>query len=194
MANRKDGFILRTKIKTDNVVLATIKLISLHPFEDITIAMIAKKAKVSQVTIYNHFKNKEAVIIEAIKKLALDNVERIHQIIMSHIPARNRLYLYFENSFLQAVERPRLDQIKVYIREGNVDELKQYIDEIFATTDHHLTRLYNDAKREGLLRDEITKTTFLRMLEMYTRTSVEYLKDKTERHLIIESLIRSFGA
>ena len=100
------------KSKTANVIEATIKLISKRPIEDITIGEIAKKARVSQVTIYNHFENKNAVMIEAIKKLITDNVDQIHQILMSQLPFKERLYAYFDGVFLQSIERPRLDNIK----------------------------------------------------------------------------------
>lgn len=192
MANRRDGFILRTKIKTANVIEATIKLISKRPIEDITIGEIAKKARVSQVTIYNHFENKNAVMIEAIKKLITDNVDQIHQILMSQLPFKERLYAYIDGVFLQSIERPRLDNIKNYILAGHVPELLDFINEVFAKTKSDIDRLYQDGRSAEFIREEISQLQFVRMLEMYTQISPHYIKHKSERHIIIESLIRGF--
>ncbi|GBF32806.1 transcriptional regulator [Desulfocucumis palustris] len=61
-----DGFERRRERKKENIRQAAFKLFSAHGVQKVSIAEIAKKAGVSQVTIYNYFGSKDELLRDVI--------------------------------------------------------------------------------------------------------------------------------
>jgi AcrR family transcriptional regulator len=76
-----NGFERRREQKKENIRQAALELFKLHGFEKVSINDIAQKARVSHVTIYNHFGNKEELVREVIKSLLLDMLEKYRAIV-----------------------------------------------------------------------------------------------------------------
>lgn len=64
-----DGFERRRERKKENIRQAAFKLFSAYGVQKVSIAEIAKKAKVSQVTIYNYFGSKDELLRDVIAAL-----------------------------------------------------------------------------------------------------------------------------
>ncbi|MEH6936626.1 TetR/AcrR family transcriptional regulator [Bacillus sp. JJ664] len=77
-----DGYQKRTQLKMENIELSTIKLLSL-PINDIKIMDIAKLANVSQVTIYNYYGSKEALLKAAFLRLMDQQYEEYKKLLSS---------------------------------------------------------------------------------------------------------------
>jgi AcrR family transcriptional regulator len=76
-----NGFERRREQKKENIRQAALELFKLHGFEKVSINDIAQKARVSHVTIYNHFGSKEELVREVIKSLLLDLLEKYRAIV-----------------------------------------------------------------------------------------------------------------
>ena len=61
---RMDGFEKRKLQKRESIRRAALELFQTYGFEKVSIGEIARRAGVSQVTIYNHFESKDAILEE----------------------------------------------------------------------------------------------------------------------------------
>src|SRR4030042_5794396 len=61
----------RTEEKEEDIRRSALRLFQAHGFRKVTIREIAREACVSQVTIYNHFGNKDGLIREVVRDLML---------------------------------------------------------------------------------------------------------------------------
>ncbi len=182
----------RTIKKRLAILNATKTLICHHPIEDLTIHLIARQAKASQVTIYNIFGNKKALINEAIRILSQEDIEDIVGVISSTLPIEERLFQYFNHSFNHSVEKPKLKGILDYIFNQQDVNLKDFILSEYAKTMPYLIKLYEDGRKEALIRATISAEQFLKMLDMYTQIDRSFLLIPHEKELIIESILKSF--
>lgn len=81
----------RTKLKKQDIVEASLRLFQVNGFTKTSIKQIAKEANVSQVTIYNYYDNKDALIKEVVKYL-LDGLSRDCDVILSEdIPFADKI-------------------------------------------------------------------------------------------------------
>jgi len=85
-----DGYQKRTQLKMENIELSTIKLLSL-PINDIKIMDIAKLANVSQVTIYNYYGSKEALLKAAFLRLMDQQYEEYKKLLSSEKPFEEKI-------------------------------------------------------------------------------------------------------
>ncbi|WP_430510118.1 TetR/AcrR family transcriptional regulator [Gottfriedia solisilvae] len=85
-----DGYQKRTQLKMKNIELSTIKLLSL-PINDIKIMDIAKLANVSQVTIYNYYGSKEALLKAAFLRLMDQQYEEYKKLLSSDIAFEEKI-------------------------------------------------------------------------------------------------------
>ncbi|WP_210610651.1 TetR/AcrR family transcriptional regulator [Priestia flexa] len=94
-----NGFERRKQKKQQDIQSATLKLFNQFGPSGMNIAKIAKEAKVSQVTIYNHFENKEQLIRETIKAYLKKQFELYEQLLLSNSKFETKLKnIMFEKS------------------------------------------------------------------------------------------------
>lgn len=76
-----DGFERRKERKRESIRRAALELFQAHGFQKVSVSDIARKANVSQVTIYNHFGSKEGLEREVMKWLFTTMLEKYRGII-----------------------------------------------------------------------------------------------------------------
>ena len=81
-----DGFERRTEQKKEQIRRAALDLFKRYGFEKVSIADIAREARVSHVTIYTHFGNKDALVRDIIQKEINDFVTRLDEMISADTP------------------------------------------------------------------------------------------------------------
>ena len=92
-----NGFERRKKQKKERIRLAAMELFKAHGFNKVSIGDIAHKAKVSHVTIYNHFGSKEELVQDVIKTVISGLVESSREIIEGEKPFREKVELIILN-------------------------------------------------------------------------------------------------
>jgi len=90
-ANTENGFQRRKKRKRSQILQAALQLFERHGFKRVSISDIASQARVSQVTIYNHFGSKESLIREVLRTFLEGRLKRYRSIISSSMPYRSKL-------------------------------------------------------------------------------------------------------
>lgn len=76
-----NGFERRTMLKKKNICKAAFELFSTFGVQKTNIAQIAKKANVSQVTIYNYFGSKENLLKESIKDFLEEKLKQYERLL-----------------------------------------------------------------------------------------------------------------
>lgn len=184
---------LRTKQKYDDILKATINLIAHTPLEHITIEKIKRKARVSQVTIYKLFDTKDNLIITALKNKSAEAMGLVTAVLKANLSAHERMQNYFRTFFNIALSFPRQKDILEYIFSGINEDLKKYVLSLYESTYFYLEKLYNEARAERIIREEISAQQFFKMCDMYTRVSPEFYQTKEEIDIVVKSIIKSFG-
>lgn len=185
--------ILRTKQKEQSILKAAIKLVANQPIEHITINSIKAVAKVSQVTIYKYYGNKENLIDTAVKEMSRQAVDSVMKAITTDLKSKERLSEYFRASFNTAITFPRQKDLVEYIFDGTNQELTNYVLSLYYPTYPYLEKLYKDARNDNVIRDEISYDLFLKMCDMFTRIQPEFFKTATDMDMLVKSIVKSFG-
>jgi AcrR family transcriptional regulator len=82
---------VRTEKKEEAIRRAAMRLFQTHGFRKVTIREIAREASVSQVTIYNHFGNKDGLVQEVVRDLMLGLMEKYRALIAEDRPFPEKL-------------------------------------------------------------------------------------------------------
>ena len=88
-----DGFERRKKQKREDIRRAAIELFQGYGFKKVSIDEIARKAGVSQVTIYNHFGSKDDLVRDCIRTLFHNIMEKFRGIMESDKSFKEKLEL-----------------------------------------------------------------------------------------------------
>ncbi len=96
-----NGFERRKEQKKNSIRRVALELFKVYGFNKVSMNDIARKAGVSQVTIYNHFGSKEELVRDVIKTLCVDLLGKYRAIIKG------------EGPFLEKLETILLDKTKI---------------------------------------------------------------------------------
>jgi AcrR family transcriptional regulator len=161
-----DGFTKRTKEKMKKIEETTISLLHLE-LNDMKIADIAKKANVSQVTIYNYYGSKEKLVQAAIKRLTEQQVQLFEEIISGDLSFEEKLkqIIFYKK---QAASQVNLN---VYMQLMAQDkEFQQFIAEVSAQRTIPLFLTFIQTGRQtGHIRDSVKDETLLFYLNIMTQ-------------------------
>lgn len=81
----------RTAAKKRMIQRSALELFDKYGFEKVTLDEISRKAGVSRVTIYKHFRDKENLHVVVLRDLARQTVERIEDIVQTDLPFHAKL-------------------------------------------------------------------------------------------------------
>lgn len=162
-----NGFERRRQQKKDSILKAAKELFNQYGYNKVTIAEIARKASVSQVSIYNFFQSKENLKQVLLKKLLNDSLLGIKQIMGSQISLKIKFekVISLKINFLKDLINHFFPK---YI-ETNIHEEKA-VEEINKKIDSQIHDLVEDGKKEGFLDDSISTqaiATYLEIIQYY---------------------------
>jgi len=93
MSEVMNGFQRRKEQKKASIRQAALELFSKHGFNKVSMNDIAARARVSHVTIYNHFGNKEELIQDTVQSSLAALTEKTRAIVDGDIPFMEKLEL-----------------------------------------------------------------------------------------------------
>jgi AcrR family transcriptional regulator len=125
-----NGFAKRTEQKKQAIKQAVLDLLKTSDPREMKISDIAKKANVSQVTIYNHFGSKEQLIREVIIDYVMKQVEKYEEFLKENCSFQEKVeYIIFEKKKL--LEQIRVDVFQRLIQED--EEVRRVVDMLYQT-------------------------------------------------------------
>ncbi|KOY81196.1 TetR/AcrR family transcriptional regulator [Lysinibacillus macroides] len=184
-----DGFEKRRDQKKKNILKAALTLFMEYGIHKVAIAEIAKKASVSQVTIYNYFDSKDN-LVRFVFKFYVDQVwKEQKELLERNLPFNEKIKkIIFEKGTAasQISEKFFQDFMKDYASG------QSYAEEIYEKEALPLLiKLFNEGREQGYIDAEVSDEAILFYLKMFQ----EYLQreDSTKMALpIAEELTKLF--
>lgn len=177
-----DGYKKRTLQKMESIEKSTTKLLSL-PLNDIKIADIAKLANVSQVSIYNYYGSKEALLKATIIRLMDHQYEETKQMISSDIPFNEKIKELFIRK-KSALDIINLEMFTALMKKDS--ELQELVlDFTMNKSFKMLISLIDEGRSLGLVRNEVQNQTLLIYIQVLSQaflnmdqTTSQYIQQK----------------
>ncbi|WP_121448717.1 MULTISPECIES: TetR/AcrR family transcriptional regulator [Bacillaceae] len=165
-----DGFEKRREQKKRDILEAALALFMEYGIQKVSITEIAKKANVSQVTIYNYFESKDN-LVRLVFKFYVDEIwdEQKH-LLVNDLPFNEKIKkIIFEKGIAanQISERFFQDFMKDYASG------QSYVEEVYQKEALPLfIKLFNEGREQGYIDSEISDEAILFYLKMFQ----EYLQ------------------
>lgn len=165
-----DGFEKRREQKKRDILNAALALFMKYGLQKVSITEIAKKANVSQVTIYNYFESKDN-LVRLVFKFYVDQIwdEQKH-LLVNDLPFNEKIKkIIFEKGIAanQISERFFQDFMKDYASG------QSYVEEIYQKEALPLfIKLFNEGREQGYIDSEISNEAIL----FYLKVFQEYLQ------------------
>jgi len=177
-----DGYKKRTLQKMESIEKSTTKLLSL-PLNDIKIADIAKLANVSQVSIYNYYGSKEALLKATIIRLMDHQFEETKQMLSSDIPFNEKI----KELFIRKKNGLDIINLEMFTALMKKDpELQELVlDFTMNKSFKLLISLIDEGRSLGLVRNEVQNKTLLIYIQVLSQaflnmdqTTSQYIQQK----------------
>ncbi len=161
-----NGFEKRTQQKKRKILNTAFELFTTHGVQKVSIQEIAKKAQVSQVTIYNYFGSKEQMLVESIKDYYMKQIEQFEKLvedpesdfkekIESIISIKSDNILSFNPDFIQT-----------FI--SDIPELQSFIQEVMENHSMPLfIKLLEEGKQQGYVQQNISVDILMFYMNMF---------------------------
>ena len=162
-----NGFKRKMKQKRESILRAALELFKLYGFKKVSINDIARKADVSQVTIYNHFGSKDGLVREVVKTQLMGILERAREIMKEDRPFPEKLEtIVFDKTEIASQYHGELMQTAAQ----NDPEMQQWIDSWWQSDVNQMTAdLLEEGKRQGYINKQQSKEILMLFLEILRR-------------------------
>jgi AcrR family transcriptional regulator len=195
MGYREDmmnGFERRTELIKEKIKMNVLTMLSTWGPRKIRIADIAAEAGVSQVTIYNYFGSKEALLREVFKDYLDKNITDFEKLIEREPSLREIIqYIVFADKEVYRAFTPEfIKQLLIVDR-----EMEQYIEELYRLKAMPLIiRFIEEGKRRGQISAKVSTPTILTYINMFKEQSETFLNLAQQRggDDFLEELIHLF--
>jgi AcrR family transcriptional regulator len=159
-----NGFERRRQNKENSILQAALKLFKQYGYNKVTIAEIADKASVSQVSIYNYFNSKENLKQDLLIKLMDDYYLEIANILESHDSMRLKLEKLLI-SIVDVVKRSSMQFLLVSLE--NDTFVNEYYIEKRAKIKNLIINFVEDGKNEGVIDDSVSTDAIAIYIEIF---------------------------
>lgn len=144
-----NGYDRRKQRKKEQIRTAVFELLNEVGSDRMTIGQIAKKANVSQVTIYNHFKNKDELIRDVICHYLWKEHEAFAEMMRSERPFEEKIeWMIFRK--MQTLERLNEDVLSLLLDKDG--EIRRFWNDLYQ---HHSLPLFIDMIRSAQKKGEV---------------------------------------
>jgi AcrR family transcriptional regulator len=174
---KMDGFQRRREQKKRNILEAAIALFIEYGVQKVSIVDIAKKAKVSQVTIYNYFESKHNLVHEVFIYYVEKSSEDFEKIVQSSIPFPDKIkQIIFKKK--EAANQINNEFYQHLMAEYNGND--NYIETLYMTKIiPYFNQLFKEGKAQGYIDPNLSNEAilfYINMLKDYSQQEDVYQK------------------
>lgn len=156
-----DGFERRKEQKKESIRRAALELFQNYGFKKVSVSDIAERAGVSQVTIYNHFINKDELIRDVLQWYAMILLARYKSMIESDRPFNEKLEdIVLDKS--EVVSQFHGELIRNWMQ--NDPAMHDFIDDLYA---NHVLPVAREFFEEGLRQGHVDRRFPLETIMYY---------------------------
>ncbi|WP_276351805.1 TetR/AcrR family transcriptional regulator [Cohnella caldifontis] len=160
-----NGFEKRSRQIKEKIVKTTIDLLGTTDPNRIRIADIANAAKVSQVTIYNHFESKENLLREAIKQFLEVMIADFETYLNESHSLKEKIeYILFrEKQYFKLIPPRVLQELML-----SDPEMAGYVERIYLEKSLPMTvRILEEGKQNGEISERVSIENVLALMQLY---------------------------
>lgn len=160
-----NGFERRRELKKTNILEAALALFMKYGIHKVSVAEIAEKANVSQVTIYNYFESKDNLVSEIIIYYVNKVWEEYEQLFKSDrsFPEKVKSIIFDKKMVANQINEDFFNHfMKEYTREDSY--IKQFYKE---KTLPGLIKLFNEGKEQGYVDKNLSDEAILLYIQMF---------------------------
>ncbi|PYI51890.1 TetR/AcrR family transcriptional regulator [Paenibacillus flagellatus] len=188
-----NGFEKRASLIKEKIKKTTLDMLRTSDPKRIRIADIAKRADVSQVTIYNYFGSKEALLQDVFKSFVDGAVRDFENYMAEKRTLKERIeYILFREKEAYRDFPPRL--IKEMLIEDH--ELTRYIEELYKEKTIPLTvQMIQEGKDSGEISQDVSIESVLAMIRLYLsqyETILEMAEQSGDMDRFIKGMVHLF--
>ncbi|KXG73628.1 TetR/AcrR family transcriptional regulator [Thermotalea metallivorans] len=160
-----NGFERRAERKKENIRQAALQLFSVHGVQKVSMAEIAKKANVSQVTIYKYFGSKDELIYDVVSMFLEKRLQEDTQIIESDLPFPEKIKVFISKNTRDLAQ---LDSDFLQLMMSEEERIRQKVEE-FSETKYIplLLKLIEKGKKEGYINHQISNEAILLFISLF---------------------------
>ncbi|WP_202077896.1 TetR family transcriptional regulator [Caldalkalibacillus salinus] len=158
-----DGFQRRRERKKKDILNAALSLFMKHGIQKVSIAEIAKEAKVSQVTIYNYFESKHNLIHAVFNYYVDKALAEYEQVVHSDhpFPEKIKQLIFNKTQVARDINEEFYQSLMYEFSSGD------YIQKIYAQKVlPHFTDLFNEGKEQGYVDRDLSNEAILFYINM----------------------------
>ena len=159
-----NGFEKRKAQKKESIRRAALELFRTYGFQKVSIGEIARRAVVSQVTIYNHFESKEGLVRDVLKWHMTELLDKYLTIMNGDRPFMEKLeYIVFDKSQIAAQFQGELMQTMIQ----DDPEILEYIEQLYKTrVNPAMMKFFNEGIQQGYISPKISMETIVLYFEI----------------------------
>ncbi|HXX59355.1 MAG TPA: TetR/AcrR family transcriptional regulator [Dehalococcoidales bacterium] len=152
-----DGFMRRKEQSKEDIRKAARELFTQFGFEKVSIADLARKAGVSQATIYNNFGSKENIEREYVITMVDNFINQAREILTSDKPYRVRLDVFIqllEDSLFQPNDIDHADFPPNILDDPKIKRMQDEVGEKIGSL---ILEFINEGKKKGEVKSQISE-------------------------------------
>lgn len=188
-----NGFEKRTALIKSKIMKTTISMLNTWEPKRLRIADIAREAGVSQVTIYNYFGSKEALISESFKDFIQQAIDEFREEMRRQQSLKELIAysLFKEKETYSSLPPASIKEIMVDDQEMYVYIQRQYDEQIVPL----MVEMVEEGKARGEISDKVSVKAVLLTIQLYIKSSGEMLGSLAgheDKDAFLEELIHIF--
>ncbi|ADC50487.1 TetR family transcriptional regulator [Alkalihalophilus pseudofirmus OF4] len=174
-----DGFERRREQKKQQILGAALELFMEYGIQKVSISEIAKKANVSQVTIYNYFESKHKLIHEVFIYYVDQASAQFEQTVFSDIPFPEKIKKLIFNK--KEVAKQINEEFYQYLMKEYTKE-ENYIEKIYTEKAlPYFEHLFKEGKEQGYVDPNLSDQAIIFYIQM--------LKDYVQREDVYKNIL-----
>jgi AcrR family transcriptional regulator len=178
----------RSERTRENILDAALYCYQDQGINDTAMEDVARQAGVGRATLYRHFSNQEALLMEVMTR----NVEQLQQVMASSLKSSTQPEEYFVEAALAIIRECHERSLTDFLfgDEAAITAINKitFSPAMVAMGDNLIDPFYQRAKAEGILRDWVTKAL---LQEWTSRLLLSFLTNPSP-HLNTENKMRRF--
>jgi AcrR family transcriptional regulator len=158
-----NGFERRKELKKNNILEAALQLFMEYGVQKVSVAEIAKKANVSQVTIYNYFESKDN-LIHLVFRFYVDQIwDEMKSLFISDIPYDEKI-----KQLISIKNVPTMNHAFYQDLLNDYATGQSYVEEVYLKEGLPLLiNFVNDGKKQGNINSTLSNEAILFYLQMF---------------------------
>ena len=190
-----DGFARRKEQSKGEIRKAAWDLFSQFGVDRVSVSDIAKKAGVSQATIYNNFENKDALALEFVTSIVDQLVDSAEAVLAPDLPFWEKLTVFID--FIAGMPFEKTLNMNRTVFSGSIDlqrdpKIKEIHDAAHKRMTILLLALVQDGKDQGEINQDIPEEAF----EIFFKAIMGVFIDPQHQHRFGDNpqLVKDLGA